>query len=131
MPELCLGLESAPSGRYVVSRWWAAVTVEVVVTISPDMFREDVDLLRAWLEKAYPYDWVEAPAPDRADSLSLGDIVIMAAVAGASEVVAKAAVQAINEKIKKLAERYEGRHRALGGADLHDAPPDGSDRDPD
>lgn len=120
-----------------------------MVTISPDMFREDVDLLRSWLERSFPYDWVEAAAAGPEDSLSLSEIVITAALTGAAEAVGSAAAQVIREKIELLAERYPRRRGRLAevsaradGADDGEGdgsagspgnppPPDGNDRDPD
>lgn len=104
------------------------------------MFREDVDLLRSWLARSFPYDWVEAPAAGREDShsLSLSEIVITAALTGAAEAVGGAAVQAIREKIEVLGERYQSRRHPLaeveakadgGEASTPANPPDGNDRD--
>ena len=95
-------------------------------------------MLRSWLEKSFPCDWVETRASGHEDSLSLSDIVITAALTGAAEAVGSAAVQAIRERIDALAERYPGRRRSLAeveaNADGDEAgsphnPPDGNDRD--
>lgn len=82
------------------------------------MFREDADVLRLWLDRAFPYDWVESSAPHGEDTLSVSDIVITAVLTGAAEAAGQVAVDAIRTKIADLVERYQARHGSLAQADL-------------
>lgn len=113
------------------------MAVEVVVTISPDMFREDVDRLRSWLEREFPYDWAESSAPGGEDSLSATDIVLTAVLTVATEAARDAVVDVIRDKIRELAERYKNHDKDVAEVttgDLAEAstprtPPDGADRE--
>lgn len=114
------------------------------------MFREDADVLPLWLDRAFPYDWVESSAPRGGDTLSVSDIVITAVLTGAAEAAGQVAVDAIRTKIADLVERYQARHGSLAQADLKETadanvsanaaatadtassphiPPDGTDRE--
>ena len=117
------------------------MAVEVVVKISPEMFREDVDRLRSWLEKTFPYDWIESRAAGGEDSLSAADIVLTAVLTVAAETAKDAAVDLIRTKIGELVERYKNRHKDVPEVDVEandlagqassppHTPPDGTDRD--
>ena len=114
------------------------MAVEVVVKISPELFREDVDRLRSWLERAFPYDWTESYASGGEDSLSASDIVLTAVLTVATEAAKDAAVDAIRRKIGELVERYKDRGKDLaqveGNVLVEEAssphtPPDGIDRE--
>ena len=86
------------------------MATEVVVRISPVMFREDVAALQAWLEQRYPVGW-DARREAGGDSLSVpvADIVLVAALAGFSEALAKEVTEQILERIKHIATRYPNR----------------------
>ena len=133
MPGLCLALQSARLDTPYIDDG-AAVAVEVVVAISPGMFREDVDLLRSWLVRVFPFDWVESHTPGREDSLSASDIVITAVLSGVAEEAGRAAAHAIRDRVKDLAARYPIRDRRLAEVEVRPSeeeanPPDGDDRD--
>lgn len=110
-----------------------------MVKISSDMYREDVDRLRSWLERAFPYDWAESSASSGEDSLSGADIVLTAVLTVATEVAKDAVVDIIREKVRELRERYKNRHKdedlaevkieELAEAGSPRIPPDGTDRD--
>jgi hypothetical protein len=109
------------------------VPVEVVVRISPDMFREDAVALRHWLEQAYPVDWAEVPDPDRQDSLSTMDVVLTAVFSGAVGALGDEVADAVREKIKGIARRYRDR-KPPGTVDSREVPepaaPDQADSAP-
>lgn len=82
------------------------MATEIVVRISQTMFIEDVAVLRSWLARNYPAGWTERRAAGDESALAGTDLVLTALLVGASEAAAKAAIDAIRDKIGQLARRY-------------------------
>ncbi|MGH9089257.1 MAG: hypothetical protein ACRDYZ_14295, partial [Acidimicrobiales bacterium] len=62
--------------------------------------------LRSWLARNYPAGWTERRAAGDESALAGADLVLTAIFVGAGEAAAKAAIDAIRDKIGQLARRY-------------------------